>query len=316
MKTRYALAALVVLALTALAFPALARQVRINLSGFSFSPSSVTMNQGDHAVWVWLGSPPPVNSRHGDPSPPNPDGHFTTPTLSTGTTFSWRSNFTGSQPYYCVVHALSGMIGTLTLVGSGTTVGLSDFRITEVLFNDPANHDLIEISNLGDAGDLGMYRLKINGVSTQTLKLAVGFSINVPAGGSVVLHLNASGTSTATDVFLPAVAGLPLTGSVGLYVPNTVNTLLTNADQMIDFLQWGAAGQENEPTAGTAALWTSGEFVPNTVAVGHSSEFCGQGGQHGASHWAEIGTPTFGSIGSCTTPTVRTTWGRIKSLYH
>jgi hypothetical protein len=209
------------------------------------------------------------------------------------------------------------MAGTLNLTASGST-GLSDFRITEVQFNAASNLDVIEITNLGAAGDLGKYRLKVSGPSTtQTLQIGTSTNIAVPAGGRVVLHCNTTGTNTVTNLFLPAVTDLPANGSVALYVPSTVaaQTALTRADMMIDYVQWGAGGQENEATAQTAGLWSAGAALQN-VAAGHSIEFCGNSGEYGFGQWAEISTPNFGSDGNCLTPTIETTWGRLKTIYH
>ena len=205
------------------------------------------------------------------------------------------------------------MAGSLNLVSTGAA-GVADFRITEVQFNAAGNLDLIEIANIGSAGNLGKYRLKASGFAVQTLQVGTSTDIVVAGGGRVVLHCGTTGTNTATDLFLPAITNLPASGSAALYVPNTVTTSLALADQMIDFVQWGAGGQENEATAQAAGFWNAGAAITN-VAAGHSIEFCGQPGQYGATQWHEISTPNFGADGNCATPTFSTTWGRIKTLY-
>lgn len=307
--------------LLAFAAPAAAKQVRVNVSNFMFSPAATSANLGDHVVWIWTGGAHTVTS--GDWSAVGDivagDGLFNSSpdgSAPVGATFSWKASVTGTRPYYCQPH-IPDMAGTLSLAASGVT-GLSDFRITEVQFNVAGNLDLVEIANLGAAGNLGRYRLKVSGAAVQTLSKAgsgaAATDIVVPGGGRVVVRLNQSGTTTDTDVYLPAVAGLPATGSVALYVPNTVNTSLALADQMIDFVQWGAGGQENEATAQAAGLWSAGAAVLN-VAAGHSIEFCGQPGQYGATQWHEISTPNFGADGNCATPAFSTTWGRIKTLF-
>jgi plastocyanin len=310
------LAALITLACAAAAS---AGQVRVNASGFAFSPADVTLSQGDHVVWVWTGGSHTVTS--GDlntvPNTNVGDGKFNSglPALPPLSTFSWKSDMTGTEPYYCIPH-LPGMAGTLTMLASGASV--ADFRITEVQFNTAGSLDLVEISNLGAAGDLGMYRLSVNGGAAQTMKkagsTAASTDIVVPGGGRVVVHCNASGTTTDSDIYLTGIADLPASGSAALYVPNVVNTALTLADQMIDFVQWGAGGQGNEATAVTAGFWNAGAAITG-VADGHSIEFCGQPGQYGASFWHEVSPPNFGSYDNCTTPAFRTTWGRIKTLY-
>lgn len=317
MKNRWGVLALAALLAAAVVSASIAGQVRVNVSNTLFTPSTVSANQGDHVVWIWTGGNHTVTS--GDPDqvadPVDGDGLFNsspTGTVFSGATFSWKSTLTGTRPYYCQPHA-PGMAGSLNLVASGAA-GVADFRITEVRFNAAGNLDLIELANIGATGNLGKYRLKASGFPVQTLQVGTSTDLVVAGGGRVVLHCNATGTNTATDLFLPAVTDLPANGSVALYVPNTVNTSLALADQMIDFVQWGAGGQENEATAQAAGFWSAGAAITN-VAAGHSIEFCGQPGQYGATQWHEISTPNFGSDGNCATPNFSTTWGRIKTLY-
>jgi plastocyanin len=287
-----------------------AGQVRVNLASLSFNPGTASANLGDRIVWIWTSGTHTVTS--GDGNTGTPDGIFNSGNLGiSSAAYSWKSTVSGSIPYYCIVHGAL-MLGTLDIADSGTPV--SDFRLAEVQFNAAGNLDQIEIVNLGAAGNLGKYRLKIAGVGVQTLQIGVSTDIAVAGGGRIVLHFNASGTNTASDLFFPGIADLPPTGSAALYVPNTVNTALTLADQMIDFVQWGAGGQENQATAVTAGFWSAGAAITN-VAAGHSIEFCGQPGQYGAGFWHEISPPNFGSYDNCTTPTFSTTWGRIKTLY-
>ena len=52
----------------------------------------------------------------------------------------------------------------------------------------------------------------------------------------------------------------PTTGSLALYAPSTATdgqAALTEADMLIDFVQWGAGGQANEATAVAATFWTA-----------------------------------------------------------
>lgn len=317
MKHRRGALVFAALLAAAAASAAKAGQVRVNVSNFVFTPATASANLGDHVVWIWTGGAHTVTS--GDPNVvadlaagdglfnSSPDG-----LAASGATFSWKATVTGSRLYYCQPHA-PGMTGTLELVASGAA-GVADFRVTEVQFNAAGNLDLVEIANLGAAGDLGKYRLKASGFAVQALQVGASTDIVVPAGGRVVLHCNASGTNTATDLFLPALTNLPASGSIALYVPNSFTPQLTLASQMIDFVQWGAGGQENEATAQSAGFWAAGAAIQN-VAAGHSIEFCGQPGEYGAAQWHEISTPNFGSNGNCATPGLRTTWGRLKSLY-
>lgn len=295
-------------ALAALSTPAAAGEVRIDVSSNFFSPSAVSLNLGDHAVWVWVSGSHTVTS--GSDGSLSGDGRFNTVTSLSGVQFSWRADVTGTVPYYCIPHFILGMTGTLDVSGSGVPV--SDFRLTELEYDVAGGNDLIEIRNLGAAsGDLGRYRLSVAAAASVTVPLD---DVAVPAGGTIVVHTNEAGTSTATDLYLPGIGDLPAAGAVALYVPNAVNPDLSDATQIVDFLQWGAGGGPHEATADAAALWASGTFMP-PVAAGHSYEFCGGPADHGVSFWSEVAVPNFGTDGMCLTPAAATTWGRVKTLY-
>jgi plastocyanin len=272
----------------------------------------VNCNFGDHVVWVWVSGAHGCTS--GDSETVTPDGHWDSGTQSASTpgkSFSWQATGTGSFPFYCNPHA-PGMAGHIFVASSG--IAVSDLRLTEVLYNDAGGLDKVEVTNMGAAnGDLGRYRLSIaNGVAQS---LAAN-SIPIAPGGTVTIHTNESGTNTATDVFLPALGNLPdVAGSVALYAPNTkVGTLLTDATQIVDFVQWGTTGNPNEATAISGSVWSGGQAAP-AVAAGHTIEFCGGAQQH-AGHWYDNATPNFGGASdNCATPAHTATWGRIKLLY-
>jgi plastocyanin len=300
-------AVLAVLAtLSLLPVPSWAGQVRVDVSNIQFTPAAVTVNHGDHVVWVWLNGTHSATSGSGCVG----DGIFDSglALAAPGVSFSWKSGAQADVPYFCMQHCDLGMTGAIHF---GTNVAVADFRITEVQYNVAAGKDLVEITNHGNAiGNLGDYRLSAQAGVAVTLPLA---TLTVPGGGRVVLHANASGTNTATDVFLPALPDLPVAGAVALYVPNSQAPSLAQTDQVIDFVQWGAAGGANEATASGAALWSAGQFVPG-VADGHSLELC-DFAHRGAAAWAEVSSPNFGSNGGCATPAIPATWGSIKLRY-
>lgn len=315
MSLRLIRSTLALFALTALlALPATAGQVRVNVSSNAFTPSALTVNLGDHVVWIWTGGFHTVTSGANNGSSGTPNGRFAAGTEASplsGATFSWKTTTVRSEPYFCFPHISFGMDGTLNVLASGAT-SASDFRVTEVQFS--GGEDRVEIANLGATGDLGKYRLKISGQVVSTLQIGSSTNIALAASSRIVLHFGTPGTNTTTDLFFPALSLPDANGSVALYLPNTAAPLLTDATQIIDFVQWGAGGQENEATANTAGVWAAGSSV-NGVAPGHSIEFCGTPGTYGVASWSEVATPNFGSNGGCSTPTVRSTWGRVKTLY-
>jgi plastocyanin len=315
MRARLPFVTAAVLFWTVQATFALAGQVRIDVSNSgganAFFPATASLNFGDQVAWVWLDGTHTVTSG----SSCTPNGLFNSGSAtynpSAGTAFSWKSNASGSQPYYCAPHCLMGMTATLNVAASG--VAVADFRITEVQYNLPNGHDLIEIANLGNAaGDLGRFRLLASN-DNATVPLN---SFVVLAGGRVTVHVNVAGThSPPTDLYLPTLADLPTSGSLALFMPYTVSGAgSTGATQMVDFVQWGGPGFLYEDVAQTAGFWTPGHYL-QTVGAGHSIEFCGDAADRGAVNWAEIAVPNFGSNGGCTTPTLKSTWGRLKAIY-
>ena len=201
-------------------------------------------------------------------------------------------------------------------------IPVADFRLTEVQFNVPGGQDLIEIANLGGAtGNLGHYRIALIGSGTGsdiTGITAAGNDFLVPAGGRVIIHLNASGTNTApANIFLPGISLSDAAGSVALYVPSALSfqNSVSNQNLMIDFVQWRAPGQANETTAAVAGFWGAGTSI-NGVAAGHSIEYCANPTlDHGSNHWAEIAIPNFGGNGDCSTPIAGESWGKLKIIY-
>lgn len=295
------------------ALPLQAGQVRVDVTNNAFVPQIVTANPGDHIVWVWKGDNHSVTS--GTDGSTTGDGKFATDVMTAGNAFSWKSPSTpGTVPYYCWPHFAIGMTGTINL--SATSAPAADFRITEVQYNTAIQHDLIEITNFGNAtGNLGRYRF-VTPIDTVIVPLD---DFPVPANGRVIVHVNVDGTQSApSDLYLSQLLDLDdVAGSLSLLVPNTNPTTSSpsRVDQIIDFVQWGAAHLRNEAVAAAAGIWTAGEYRP-TMQYGQSLEFCGTASQHGATYWNEVAVPNFGVDGHCsTTPTLNTTWGRIKTIY-
>lgn len=300
-----------------------AGQVRVTVNNNFFSPYAVNINQGDHVVWVWLGSPHTVTSW--DSANVVFDGIFDSQPSHLGqnntTRFSWKSDRTGHVPYVCVPHISDPMAARVIIapLTQPPTINVADFRLTEVQFNVASDLDLIEISNLGGAaGDLQSFRLATSATGTGVPISANSFS--VPAGGRVVIHTNEAGTNgtPAGHIYTPALGALgDASGSLALYVPSTVTAqnALTNSALMLDFVQWGAGAQPNETTAGAAGFWTSGQSV-NNVGPGHSIAYCANSTlDHGIDRWAEIDPPSLGLLNDCNTPVLSQTWGKLKVIY-
>jgi plastocyanin len=329
-RRRSAAFGLALLMLGAFLVPAAhAGQVRVNVgpaSTTTFSPYAVNINQGDHVVWVWIGSSHTVTNWTipTDSVNVNWDGTiFDSQSTHVGqpntTRFSWKSDRTGHVPYVCVPHIGDNMSGRVIIspLTQPPTIPVADFRLTEVQFNVASGLDLIEISNLGGAaGDLRSFRLAAGGAAVPI----VATDFPVAAGGRVVIHTNEAGTNNTPPghIYGTGLGALnDASGSLSLYVPSTVaaQSALTNAALLLDFVQWGAGAQANESTAGSVNFWTAGEFIDG-VAAGHSIAYCAnQFLTHGIDRWAEISPPSLGDLNDCGTPVLSQTWGMLKVLY-
>ncbi len=296
-----------------------AGEVRVNLGvggALTFLPGTVTVNVGDHVVWVWTSGQHTCTS--GDVATGFPDGIWDSGLVplsgiapNSGPGMSWKAGAAGTYGYFCNPH-WPGMVGSVVV--SSDPVSVSDFRLSEIQYNQAAGHDLIEITNIGAAaGDLGRFRISKGATA---VSIAADY-VPVAPGGTITIHTNESGTNSATDLFMPTIGALvDAAGSVALYAPNAVSPSLADITQAIDYVEWGATGQPNETTAINAGNWTPGILAPS-VAVGNSIEFCGTSTEH-AGRWLDNSTPNFsGGASNCSTLTsiTTTTWGRIKTIY-
>ncbi len=69
-------------------------------------------------------------------------------------------------------------------------------------------------------------------------------------------------------------------GELGLYTTNASSF----ADDMIDYLQWGAFGHQRENVANAAGIWTTGTFISDSPPF----EYTGNGSDNGVSNWGTV----------------------------
>lgn len=93
-----------------------------------------------------------------------------------------------------------------------------------------------------------------------------------------------SGTLNTTAGSYLILAGLSFNtskGSAALWAPGTTFPN-PSPGQLIDFVQWGAAGQAFEAIAVAAGIWQAGQFVNSSLPINRSNNY----GSWGASEWA------------------------------
>ena len=92
--------------------------VMVGADGFTFSPSSLTINVGDTVQWSWSSSGHTVTSGSGCSA----DGQFCSPSdancasapaSNQGATYSHTFSTAGTFPYFCIPHCDFGMVGTI-----------------------------------------------------------------------------------------------------------------------------------------------------------------------------------------------------------
>ena len=144
---------------------------------FSFSPSDVTINQGDTVQWVWQ------SNGHSTTSGSNctANGTWDSGTRNTPATFSHTFNSSGTFPYYCNPHCALGMTGSVT-VNPPTAVTFSVFAATRT-----PNGVLVGWRTGTELATLGFNvfreyagkRIRVNGAPVLARSSTAGFSYAV-----------------------------------------------------------------------------------------------------------------------------------------
>ncbi|NJB35089.1 spondin domain-containing protein [Croceivirga sp. JEA036] len=156
--------------------------------------------------------------------------------------------------------------------------GQASFVLNEVEYLG----DRVEIFNNGNAtGNLSGYFLCLGpGAYGQIGNLTTEGNINLAQGEYLTVFFETPRNS----------------GGLGLYSSNQ----FTNAEAMVDFVQWGEGGNARENVAVDAGLWTAGEFVPVSGNAENTIIYDGEG--NGVANWSETGTETFGAANELTMP--------------
>jgi plastocyanin len=111
-------------------------EVKVGASGDNFAPSTVNITIGDTVHWTWVGfghtvtsgSPCTANSTFCSPSDANCAND---PTSNPPSTYSHVFNLVGVFPYFCRIHCLFGMTGTINVAPAITAVtfGVNGFAM-------------------------------------------------------------------------------------------------------------------------------------------------------------------------------------------
>lgn len=200
------------------AAPAWAADHQVTLSGLNFSPSSLTINQGDTVTFTYAGGSMPHNAVADN-------GSFNSGAASSSAwTYTTPAfNTTGTFGYYCVIHGGpggAGMAGTITVQSGNPPPPPPDFGLA-------AQSGSVSVTQGGSVTDT-ITITPTNGFSGNVVFSASGLPSGVTASfgsntaTSTVLTLNAS-ASAATGAKSITVTGTAGSLSHSVPVSLTVN---------------------------------------------------------------------------------------------
>ncbi|NVK27509.1 MAG: lamin tail domain-containing protein [Flavobacteriia bacterium] len=172
------------LLLTCLSFLALAQTghtVLVGSGGSNFSPSSLTINQGDTVYFDCVSGTHNVDGTQST-YPNNPEGFGSGAATSAPWMYLHVFNTPGSYDYDCTPHAAGGMVGTITVNAVATPC--SNLFFSEYI-EGSSNNKGFEIYNPTSGSiDLGPYKVVLSG-----------------NGGSYTEEYNLTGMLASGDVF-------------------------------------------------------------------------------------------------------------------
>ena len=193
---------------------------------------------------------------------------------------------------FAVIKIKSRFLGALSVLSFLSSSAWCQLVINEVLFD-------------AEGVDTGSQVVELRNTSAQTLDMGnepywLLFSpsnwqfpagTTIPAGAFVQVHVNRSGENTASEFFtgISGMRNLTREDSIALFRRN----LFGDPAQILDFLQWGRAGQAGEEVASIATVWDVGDFIVSaSLRAGSSLAYDGAG--DAASDWCIDGSPTLG----------------------
>ena len=158
---------------------ALAADANVNVSDFVFSPSIVTINQGESVTWHWVSG---THTIHSDSSP---QAWAEAASSSTNQLFSHIFSVAGTYPYHCTIHG-SSMSGTITVL---STTGMKEDQSKNRLLNvypNPAK-DLLKVALSKTSSD--SYDLRITNAIGKTVKTISKEEFRAKAGNEILVEV-------------------------------------------------------------------------------------------------------------------------------
>lgn len=198
------------------------------------------------------------------------------------------------------------IVATIALIALGTYT-------TEAIFSDSANSGAISIgTSIWNPGkptitsviydpignDAGKERIEIRNTGGYPIEMAghilhfsgVGSnhfvfpSYLLSVGAKVTIHVNQSGTDRKGHLFWDSTGDTNLDNSADSI--SLFKALPKNATTIIDFIQYGKGGQNQENNAVIAGIWTAGDFIPD-ADEGYIIEMINNEDHNKSSDWSQ-----------------------------
>jgi hypothetical protein len=273
----------------------------VGFGGFAFRTNPATLNTGDHVTFVWSTGFHSATNGTDPVNDPEAGQIFDSGILNNASdAFTWKSDELGTIPYFCGPH----WSGTDRTSRSAPPVRFRASASARCSTTRPRGRTPIEIANLGgdDAGDLGRYRIAINGTTSTSSRPTASRAQRIEPG-RVVIHTNQTGTNTATDIYLNTIGDLRRQASVALHVPNSPvhEPPGRRPDHRFRAVGRGQPGELGH-RGPRRRLACRGRVRAGGAAGNYDLAFCGAESQRGASFW-DVAHPNFRSQALCATPT-------------
>ena len=153
-----------------------------------------------------------------------------------------------------------------------STQAKANIIISEVFYDAvgvDTGKEWIELYNDSDSAfDLTGYELNASSGNYYS------FSNNLEAKNCLVVCWNSEGTDNQNNLYTGTSDFSNMGNTAGWTA--LFNDSTHSSSTIVDYLEYGAAGNTWESAASSAGIWMAGDFIPN-VAEGHSIEYLGIG---------------------------------------
>ncbi|MFO0980266.1 MAG: plastocyanin/azurin family copper-binding protein [Planctomycetota bacterium] len=209
---------------------ALAANVTVTVSNFSFAPAEVTIDPGDTVTWQWSAGTHTITSGVAS-SCATAGSLFDSPSDFAHQSFVFAFSNAGSFPYFCRIHEAMGMTGIvkvrgLTFNGTPSQGNMVNFTVASLPSSDDGAKALVLLSVTGSSpgislgGCVPVIGVTLDSVTLLGLSVAPVFTTGVIVGGTASTPAFPFPSAPANLTVFAAAAVINFTtGAVGSVLP-------------------------------------------------------------------------------------------------